>query len=57
MRRPIGLTVPYREVGYQEKQEPSRAALLAEVAVLTEMVRVLHDKVTELEAKQKEQSK
>jgi hypothetical protein len=30
---------------------PSREALLAEVTVLTEMVRVLSDKVAEMEAK------
>jgi len=30
---------------------PSREALLAEVAVLTEMVRVLSDKLAEMEAK------
>jgi hypothetical protein len=30
---------------------PSREALLAEVAVLTELVRVLSDKIAELEAK------
>jgi hypothetical protein len=31
---------------------PSREALLAEVAVLTEMVRVLYAKISELENKQ-----
>ena len=31
-------------------KSPSREALLAEVAVLTELVRVLSDKVAELEA-------
>jgi hypothetical protein len=56
-RKPIGLTIPYREVGYKEKKEASRETLLAEVAVLTEMVRVLSDKVRELEAaKLKEKS-
>jgi len=32
-------------------KKPSREALLAEVAVLTEMVRVLYDKLAEMEAK------
>ena len=55
-RKPIGLTIPYREVGYKEKK-PSHEALLAEVAVLTELVRVLSAKVTELEtAKLKEKN-
>ena len=35
-------------------KKPSREALMAEVAVLTELVRVLSDKVAELEAKQEQ---
>ena len=35
----------------QDIKTPSREALLAEVTVLTEMVRVLSDKIAELEAK------
>ena len=35
-------------------KKPSREALLAEVTVLTEMVRVLSDKMAELEAKQEQ---
>ena len=66
MRKPIGITVPYRAPTPEEfnrieresriKQDsvrdikrPTREALMAEVAVLTEMVRVLSAK---LEGKQ-----
>jgi hypothetical protein len=50
-RRPIGLTVPYREISHEEKKTPLRETLLAEVAVLTELVRVLSDKLAQMEAK------
>ena len=71
MRKPIGVTVPYRAPTPEDEEfnrieresrikqnyvrdikSPSREALMAEVAVLTEMVRVLSAKVAELEAKQ-----
>jgi hypothetical protein len=69
MRKPIGVTVPYRaptpeDEAFNEIERRSKvkqtlivhkskeAMLTAEVAVLTEMVRVLSDKVAELEAKQ-----
>jgi len=35
-----------------EMKQPSREQLMAEVAVLTELVRVLSDRVVELEGKQ-----
>jgi hypothetical protein len=68
MRKPIGVTVPYRaptpedeafndierrsKVKQEILQHPSfEAQLKAEVAVLTEMVRVLSTKIAELENK------
>ena len=36
----------------REMKQPTREQLVAEVAVLTELVRVLSDRVTELEGKQ-----
>lgn len=65
MRKPVSITAPYRvpkddfndtEKLSKVKQEilrnPSKEAqLIAEVAVLTEMVRVLSDRVKELENK------
>jgi hypothetical protein len=68
MRKPIGVTVPYRaptleDEAFNEIERRSKvkqtlivhkskeAMLTAEVAVLTEMVRVLSDKVAELEHK------
>jgi hypothetical protein len=38
-----------REVFERMQAQPSREQLVAEVAVLTELVRVLSDRVTELE--------
>jgi len=40
-----------REVFERMPQHPSREQLMAEVAVLTELVRVLSDRVAELEGK------
>jgi len=40
-----------REVFERMTQHPSREQLMAEVAVLTELVRVLSDRVAELEGK------
>jgi hypothetical protein len=64
MRKPIGITVPYRAPTPEDEEfnrieresrikqdyardikRPSREALMAEVAVLTEMVRVLSAKL------------
>ena len=69
MRKPIGVTVPYRaptpeDEAFNEIERRSKikqtlivhkskeAMLTEEVAVLTEMVRALSDKVAEVEAKQ-----
>jgi hypothetical protein len=64
MRKPIGITVPYRapeefnrveresrvkQDSVRDIKRPSREALMAEVAVLTEMVRVLSAKLKEKE--------
>ena len=61
MRKPIGVTVPYRAPEFNEIERRSKvkqtlivhkskeAMLMAEVAVLTEMVRVLSDRVAQLE--------
>jgi len=71
MRKPIGITVPYRaptpeDEAFNEIERRSKvkqtlivhkskeAMLTAEVAVLTELARVLSDKVNELEAKQEQ---
>lgn len=56
MRKPIGITVPYRATEEfnrieresrikQDIKRPTREALMAEVAVLTELVRVLSAKL------------
>lgn len=59
-RKPIGITVPYREFNEVERQskvkqtlitESKESRLIAEVAMLTEMVRVLSARVEELEKK------
>jgi hypothetical protein len=64
MRKPIGITVPYRATeefnrieresrikqdSVRDIKRPTREALMAEVAVLTEMVRVLSAKLKEKE--------
>jgi hypothetical protein len=41
-----------RELFERMRVQPSREQLMAEVAVLTELVRVLSDRVAELEGKQ-----
>ena len=68
MRKPIGVTVPYRaptpeDEAFNEIERRSKvkqtlivhkskeAMLAAEVAVLTEMVRALSDRIAELEKK------
>ena len=68
MRKPIGVTVPYRaptpeDEAFNEIERRSKvkqtlivhkskeAMLAAEVAVLTEMVRALSDRIAELELK------
>jgi hypothetical protein len=49
-RKPIGLTVPYRDASSRPSTPQEQIArLTAEVAVLTELVRVLSDKLAELE--------
>ena len=42
MRKPIGITVPYREVGYQEP-----------IKVLEEKVKALEKRIEQLEKKEK----
>jgi hypothetical protein len=67
MRKPIGVTVPYRaptpedeafnEIERRSKVkqtlivESKETKLIAEVAMLTEMVRALSDRIAELEKK------
>lgn len=67
IRKPVGLTAPYRsddeEFNQAERdspirkesirsiKQPTREQLVAEVAVLTELVRVLSSRVDELEKK------
>jgi hypothetical protein len=62
MRKPIGVTVPYRAPEFNEIERRSKvkqtliveskeARLLAEIAALTEVVRVLSARVEELEGR------
>ena len=52
-RKPIGLSVPMRDsTGRTITPQERIARLNAEIVVLTELVRVLSDRVKELEGKQ-----
>jgi len=67
MRKPIGVTVPYRDPTPEDEAfneierrskvkqtlivESKETKLIAEVAMLTEMVRALSDRIAELEKK------
>ena len=48
---PVEMESKIKQEYLREMKYPSREQLMAEVAVLTELVRVLSDRITELEKK------